>query len=232
MTPNVFLAMPCYGSIEREAMQSAMMASRAVDHEIRMAGSSLLALTFNSLWCIALNERRTRGWTHFAMLHNDVSPEPGWLDIMLAEMERVGADVLSLVLPIKDRRGLTSTGLFQGDRVRRLTFRELADKPETFNSSDFGYPDGTLAINTGCWVCRFTEPWVEKVHFEIRDRIDKQADGTFKAMVLSEDWNFSRLCRPLGVKLFATRKIRAVHYGRHDYRNDETWGTLDTDDFK
>ena len=75
-----------------------------------VGGGSLLANSINRLWVQALNERTDHGWTHFAMHHADVQAPAGWVDTLADEMARVGADVISAVVPIKDYRGLTSTG--------------------------------------------------------------------------------------------------------------------------
>ncbi len=50
-------------------------------------------------------------------------------------MDRVGADVIATVVPIKDNRGLTSTGLQDPDtlQIRRLTMTEVFRLPVTFS---------------------------------------------------------------------------------------------------
>lgn len=196
------------------------------------APSSLLAYNFNRLWCQALNQSRRERIDYFAMLHNDIEPEAGWLDVLVDELEARGLDVLSAVVPIKDRRGLTSTALARPDgnpwRVHtRLTMKEIFQLPETFTSDDVGYP---LLLNTGCWVCRFDESWASQVHFTINDRIDfdpDRADTPYVPQVESEDWYFSRRCHELGLKLGATRKVRLFHYGDIGFDNHRPWG----DDF-
>jgi hypothetical protein len=150
---------------------------------------------FNKLWCQALNERTQRGLTHFAMHHSDIQAEPGWLDILLEEQRKVGADVLSAVIPIKDQRGLTSTGLRDPvtGRIRRLTMREVMKLPVTFEAADTDAGDQWLMVNTGLWVCDFTKPWVEEVCFSILDAVVREEDR-FVPKALSEDWNFSGWC--------------------------------------
>src|SRR5215469_11944582 len=107
--PKVFLAVPHYGSIESGTAGALLTASAQFSPYVNFEPGSLLSYVFNRLWCECLNMRRERPVTHFAMLHADMCPDPGWLDILVTELERTGADVMSAVAPIKDQRGLTST---------------------------------------------------------------------------------------------------------------------------
>src|SRR5437870_12807136 len=59
-------------------------------------GDSFLARAFNQLWCLALNARGARKLTHFCMVHEDVAPGGYYVDIMLKEMRRYGADLVSV----------------------------------------------------------------------------------------------------------------------------------------
>jgi hypothetical protein len=187
---------------------------------------------FNSIWCSALNSRARDGWTHFAMIHSDVEPEEYWLDKLLDEMERVNADVLSVVLAIKDPRGLTSTCLMDKKTlyIRRLTMKEVCKLPETFDATLAGEPDSYLLFSSGLWVCRFTEPWVERVWFEMRDRVGRLPDGNFFAWNFSEDWGFARQCQEQGLRVFSTRKISAMHRGPVNFGNQKPWGTMERDE--
>lgn len=182
---------------------------------------SALALNFNAMWCRALNAR-DRGVTHFLMLHNDVIPhEPGFVGQMANIMEQTGASVLSVVLPIKDTRGLTSTAFDTGDvfSPRRITMSELASMPSTFT-----HP--SLLVNTGLMLVDLRGPWVEEIYFTINDRITRAPDGQFCAQMEPEDWFFSRKAHQLGARVFATREVRASHFGGRDYDNTGTWGTV------
>lgn len=139
-------------------------------------GGSLLANCFNQLWCGALNLQMDGvDITHFAMLHNDVTPEDGWLGVLLEDLRDSQADLVSAVVPIKDPRGLTSTAIdscsdpFQIER--RLTLAETSSLPPVFTAADCGFPDRRLLVNTGCWICQFNKPWRFQPHFEINDRI-------------------------------------------------------------
>lgn len=229
--PVIFAGMPHYGPIEMEAAQAFLcLAKRDEDLDVLSSsyGSSLLAHAFNMLWCAALNARKTRGVTHFAMLHADIAPEPGWLSKLLSELQSHRADLVSAVVPIKSVDGVTSTAI-DGPRAfdveRRLTMAEIVQLPETFDAGHCGFPDRTICANTGCWIADITKPWADKVHFQILNAIEQDADGNFEPKVFSEDWDFSRQIHKLGGKVMATRKVALRHLGRHEYGNQTGWGT-------
>jgi hypothetical protein len=212
---RVFLACPSYGPVEPEMAMGIAGAARRREVTARNTRVSLLALNCNLLWCEALNRRGTAQHPdHFAMLHADIGPETGWLDKLLDERERVGADVLSAIVPIKDDRGQTSTAVETEADVRRLSVSELDGLPPTFDVSALGPPGSILLANTGLFVCDFSQPWVEQVWFEIIDTIERNAEGIFEPLNLPEDWNFSRKCAALGVKVFVTQIIKLDHFGR------------------
>lgn len=229
---TVFLCCPSYGGIEPETVASMMQASRPDSdvyplYRLRQPGS-LLGHEFCSYWCEALNVRKEAGLTHFAMIHSDVSAQDWWLEDMVKELERTRADVLSAVIPIKDNRGLTSTGI-QNKRtgeIDRFTLTQVhAMGKRTFGTQDVKmFPGDRLVVNTGLWVCDFTRPWVEKVHFEVRNGIEKMPDGKFYPTVLPEDWNFSVQCDDLGLRVMATLCVEVCHYGRAKFNNQEIWG--------
>lgn len=200
--------------------------------------SSLLANCCNQLYTLALNHREEYGW--FMLWHADVRiKEPGLINGLLGEMERTGAQCISVLLPIKDEKGLTSTGLYFTERGkkrrRRLTMREAAKLPETFSAADLvGFwqapVDSVLLVNTGLLLFRLEQPWVEQVYFNIRDRIIRQDDGSFLAVVDPEDWNFSRQLHELKVPVVCTRKFSAYHKGVGLYSNQGEWGRWQTDE--
>lgn len=171
-------------------------------------GGSLLANSFNHHWKTALNmQLNGHHVTRFIMLHDDIVPEDGWLGILLDEFDRVRAeqveqkqpicDLLSVVIPIKDARGLTSTAIDDpGDPwgvYRRLTVHETGTLPETFGAEDCirvrlskapqGWDDKPISeggcgpyyrpllVNTGLWICDFTRPWRFSCYFNISDRM-------------------------------------------------------------
>lgn len=228
--PLVALALPYCGRIAFGAAQGYFLTpTRGACQVVRLATeSSLLVHGFNSLWAEALN-LRGRGLTHFAMIHADVSPEPGWLDVLLGELVRLGADLVSAVVPIKDERGLTSTAV-AGENPwgsRRLTLTEVHRLPETFGPEDVG---GPLLVNSGLWVCDFTKPWCEQVHFRQRDQVVRGPSGQFLARTLSEDWAWAADLQQRGCRVYATRKVRLTHEGGRSYPNDHAWGRWQRDE--
>lgn len=242
-TRRVCLGMPGYGSLTAGAAIGFLYASSGFvtvrGERSRLAVSqnyndgSLLAHNFNALWCTALNQNTAdEPLDYFAMLHADVEPQRHWLDGLIEEMEDRDLDVLGVVVPIKDQNGLTSIALDKLDGSSwspecRLTMREVYQLPETFTADDVGRP---LLLNTGCWVCRFNPDWAEEVRFTINDRIVRsQTTGKWQADVEPEDWNFSRQCNALGLRLGCTRKVPVQHAGHIRYSNTEPWGAWPCD---
>lgn len=189
------------------------------------ASHSLINTCFNNLWAGALNLKKI-GITHFAMIHDDINPERGWLDTLLRELIRLDADIVSTVLPIKDETGVTSTAVYDGDpwTRRRLTMHEVFELPETFSAEDTGKP---LLLNTGLWVCDFRQPWVDVAYFRSLERIARMPNGDRIAQTVSEDWVLSDTLNQAGAKIYATRKVKALHGG---FTNETPWGTWKTDE--
>lgn len=207
-------------------------------HEVRALNSGNGWDDFNAIWAAALNMVERGEATHFAMLHSDVVPDPGWLDMLMDELEIHKADLVSVAIPIKDRRGVMSCGL--GDlshrwgAFRRLTVREVLRLPPTFSLADTPHPDKVLLHNTGCWVCDLRNPLFFatnpdgslKCFFDFPTRITRNEDGQWAHARESEDWFFSRQLHELGAKTFITRKVRLSHVGEAAFVNYEPWGTF------
>ncbi len=195
-------------------------------------GTSMLTRCFNMLWCDAINARSAHAITHVAMIHDDICPDPGWLDVLMDELESTGADMISAVIPIKNERGLTSTSVDIGDPwiVRRLTMHEVFQMPPTFSASDVSWnPDGKpLLLNTGLWLAKFDPAWVEQISFKFVNRIVKMPDGVWMSQDIPEDWDFSRQLHAFGCKLLATRKVGLYHQDPQ-FHNRHAWGTHATD---
>ncbi len=231
--PKVFLGIPCYGNQVNEGVIDAVACAskRGLVAAKQALNFSILTHTFNMLWASALNHRKTKGITHFALLHADIGPEVLWLDKMMDLMNEHGADVLSAVSPIKDDKGLTSTALDEPVgghdpywRVRRLSLHEIHKKfPGTFTH-------GKLLVNTGCMLVDLRKPWVEKICFRFENAMlpHPTVEGDFMPVVLPEDWAFSRDAKKLGAKLFATREVSLYHEGNIRFTNGE-WGQWQTD---
>ncbi len=204
---------------------------------------SALAHNFNSLWSSALNLPNV---THFAMLHDDLIPGEWWVDILLDELDRTDADVVSAVNAIKDHRGLTSTAVGDPDDqfdYRRITTTELQELPETFSIQHIPetLTDGfrtCLLVNTGCWLCDLRRPfWREtnedgtlKFTFTQNDRITYDDSASrYVVEFAPEDWQFSRECYRAGAKVVATRKVTTQHEGVNMFTVDSPWGEFETD---
>jgi len=198
-----------------------------VDVAPSMTWTSLLPYTFNLLWTGAINGRPAL--THFAMLHDDIIPAAGWLDVLLEELETNDADLVSAVVPIKDGRGLTSTAVdCNPDKwnPRRLTMHEICGLPDTFGTEHVG---GPILLNTGCWLARIDRPWAESVRFRQQDEIRKGESGLFEAHTIPEDWDFSRQLHERGAKILATRKVK-LHHSMPGFTNERPWGAWKTDE--
>jgi len=233
---NVFLAVPVGANGDLSvATHRAISVLPSSPHKVQCEhnGSSALTFNFNHLWASALN-RAVRGepLDAFAMLHTDIMPQgDDWLDRMLAIFERTQADVLSVIIPIKDEKGLTSTALDTSRWTpRRLTMHEVFTLPPTFDGAlireKFGAP---LLLNTGLMLVRMGRSWNSEVCFTIDNKIDRVGEH-FVAFFEPEDWKFSRWANAKDLKLVATREILAGHIGQTVFRNDSPWGMLSVDE--
>lgn len=229
---RVFLAIPCSDmKVNPELIGPVIQASpKGQVTGFKTSSYSLLARNFNELYCAALNARKD-GITHFCMLHSDIAPHgPGWLDVLLEEMNKYNADIMSVVVPIKSNQGVTSTALEEpvngSDpkwRPRRLTMTEIINEyPETFT-------DEKLLVNTGVMLVDIRKPWAEEVCFGTEDIIMRDASGKFVAENVPEDWYFSIAAKAAGAKVFATRKVGVTHYGYQGWVNLHAWGSKKTD---
>lgn len=198
---------------------------------IAWATSSLIPKTFGLLWGQAVTMAERDGFTHFAMQHADIIAEPGWLDTLHDEMERLDCDLLSVIMPIKDASGLTSTGIDitrEPISFRRMSMREVATLPETFGIEDTKHPDGTLVTNTGLWLARLNRPWNKRISWQGVSWVFYYTDGRAPRITVEpEDWHFSRTLWMEGVRCYCTRKVKAKHMdGRVPYENQGAWGSV------
>lgn len=220
--PFIYIGVPTYpgGMVYRGTCHGLMHAMSTCKTTVQFISSSFTTMSFNTLWCDALNAR-SQGVTHFAMLHSDIDPEEAWLPKMLQLMKKHRADILSAVIPIKTMEGLTSTAIETGEnRIRRFTMREvMAMKEKTFT-----HPK--IILNNGMMLIDLSKPWVERVKFDMRNDIEVSAQGNRRATGLPEDWFFSREARKLGAKCFATADVSCEHAGEAVYVNNRPWGTL------
>jgi hypothetical protein len=208
--------------------------------------ASLLNANCNDLWANALNLHARGECDWFAMLHSDVVPEPWWLDTLVNEAEAVGADLLSVLVPIKDRKGLTSSGLSDpGHPIRpwcRFTLSQALHPsfPGTFDALAAaealrGLPDdlrhdvpagAVLYANTGCMAVRLSGRWpLAGAWFETRDRLYRMAGGRWGVEVLPEDWYFTSRVAAAGGRVCCTSRVKVHHVGAAAYPSREPWGS-------
>lgn len=196
----------------------------------------------NRLWCWALNQSAAGKITHFAMLHSDILPSPGWIDLLIDELDARHGDFISATAALKDENGLTSCGIGDANDpwnpYRRFTMSELMEMPETFDVSQTPHPDKYILHNSGCWVADLRNPlWrtvdknnclVADFAFPIRGRMLPTGDIIHERE--SEDWHFSRMIASLGLKTYATRRVSTIHFGTKGFRNDHKWGLMEHDE--
>lgn len=195
---------------------------------------------FNQILCVALNAAAEGRITHLAFLHSDIAPQEWWVDVLMAELDRLDADMISAVVPIKDPRGVTSCGIGDPDNpwhpLKRFTMQEVWETlPETFDAGDAGYDPAQFPLlhNDGCFVADLRKPFWRTVNadgellaaFNFPRRIILGDDGNFRPEGESEDWYWSRRLFELGAKTYITRLVRLVHTGPFDFPNDGPWGT-------
>ena len=239
----IYLANPSYSKAEPENTRSVLSATTKHTTITNNNGTSALCYTFNMAWCDMLNRREGEKIDYFAMLHSDIGVlEINWLDKMVEILES-GLNtqkILSVVSPLKDMRGLCSTGLWDlgKDRmVRRLVIKELDKLPSVFGSDDVcelfekDKLEHILAVNTGCMLIKVGR-WCERLFFRTEDGViikNNKFEPTFK----SEDWLFSRdAFLNCGIESIATTEIKIEHLGRFGFTNYGGWGELEKDNFE
>lgn len=211
---TVFLALPTYDGTRHDISTAAVLtASQRYAVTTMPIASSFLPHCFNMLWVNAI----VRGCDYWAMLHSDLGADPAWVDTMIDELERTGADVMSAAVSIKSMEGRISTavGLIGREAEYRLSGKDLKALPVTFDISDVERVTGqrgVLLVNTGCWVCRLKQAWNRKVCFHFQT--DIRWDGDVGHCVqIPEDWDFSHQCAQLGLRVMATRVVGTDHRG-------------------
>ncbi len=201
---------------------------------------------FNLLWADAHNLFHEGKITHFAMMHGDITPDPEqrWLDILLEEMDARKATLVSSISPIKDSRGVTSSGIADLDDpwhpYRRFTLKEVHESlPETFDNVGAGYPDRPLLHNTALWVCDLRKKCFHKLtdtneldlYFNFPTRAVLGTDGKLQHQRESEDWRFSADLWRRGIKdTYITRRVKLTHHGKMDFSNAKVWGMFNDGD--
>lgn len=218
MAHKVFLGIPCYGGKVDHRMIGSVIQSGPELARLQTSTYSILTHNFNILYAAALNER-ANGITHFCLAHADiVINTPGWLTKMCKLMDEHKADILSVVSPIKDKRGLTSTAQDNGTwQPERFSMTDIMNLPETFTMPGLLVNSALMLVN----IWSFTSTLLR---FEFKDAI-LHSDKGYHASVFPEDWGFSRMAWEHGLKVYATREINLEHVGTTHYSNQFAWGT-------
>lgn len=242
-TPKIRLAIPSgRGSVGQWTISACC---QAIAHSLRVVpvplGNSSLTHNFNICYADAYNGRRTEanpdGYTHFVLLHDDIQPvEIDWIERLYNELVARDLDVLSVIVPIKDGRGITSTAFDTCYwQPRRLTIWELLtgrvpgtftneDIPTKLRSTGMKGTLGNLLINTGLMILRLDRPWSNRVCFQFRNEVYVKEDGSMFPVFEPEDWRFSRFLAQEGARYGATNVVSAIHYGQAAFRSDHKWG--------
>jgi hypothetical protein len=238
---KVYLGIPCYDTLEQNAYDSISYAFQEHDFGPKIEGHSALTLTYNQHVCVALNSRKQYGWTRFAMHHSDIQAQKGWGDILERERIKLGLDVLSAVMPIKSKYGVTSTAVWKQKHRQffRLTQKQLfggdnAKGTHVTNDSINDREDGDyLAINNGLMIFDINSPWVKQwlldEAFWVKNFVTEDANGNFIPHFISEDWLFSKWLNEHGLKYGATKLVEAFHWGKKAYPNQGAWGEWEVD---
>jgi hypothetical protein len=244
--PVVYLVMPRAGPEIVYGAGAGLFHAGNGDYEIMLAeaAGSASQRNHNGSWydCLNLKDFGAKKPTHYAMIHADVCPQPGWLDTYLAEMERLDADVISGVVSFRDFTGLTSTAIENPKHLqdpnelwapRRLTLTEIARMPETFSIADTDTPNSRLLFNTGLMLINLRGNWQDEIDFQFlyrKSRLEAsmpQLDGTMVPggyryfEMRSEDWELARFCGARKLKVYCTTKVEIRHVGPWAWSNKQ-----------
>lgn len=227
MSDLVLMGIPHSGTIVTDALPGLQRASDTIQYGVMREGSSALTRNFNKLLLRCRQE--TPRPTHWGLHHSDIVAEPGWLDVLMAEMKSNNADFMGTVMPIKDGNGFTTTGAFSEDfrKLKRFTMSELERMPDTFCAP----PGRALAVNTGLFIMRTDRPWFDDLVFRFEDDIVER-DGQAMVLCRSEDWLMSEFLANRGARVFVTKKVRAHHVGVFAFPNFGWHGNTQEEDAK
>lgn len=223
--PRVILLLPRYSDVSFGSAKAAIMATSGGVEQVGYIEGVVSATphNFNGLLAAALDMRDRGEATHVAMLHSDVAPEPGWLDVLWDELRSHRLDLISAVVPIKEPgRQRTSTAI--GDEFdpwcpkRYILMGDRAGLPGTFATDDVCEPGEVLLVNTGCFLADLRRPYWDHFAFQFGCRITRR-DGRRIAQLNPEDWQMSRHLHAAGAPYGATWKVELVHHGAAEWPN-------------
>lgn len=244
---KIFIGVPIHGgSVSAPTANSIVSAASGLQHEIQfqIVGLSLLARGFNTLFCSAYK----RDFDYFILLHSDIGvysniPGTSWADILVNRLRQLEMASVSVVSPIKNEQGVTSTALQLHKNnpygMRRITVKELEKlPPQCILKEDvcklFNVPQeeaGPLLINTGvlCMDLKNVD-WfgLRWPGFHIEDCIAWNKQGVPDPYTTPEDWNLSRWLDRKKLSYCAISDLQINHLGSKSFTNFGNWG-WDTD---
>lgn len=184
---------------------------------------SLLTFNCNRLWAEALNMQKKSKLRYFVMVHSDIRiHDDNWLPKLIELKNQHKLAFLSVVSPIKDSTGDSSTAYLSKGKLHRLSIKETEELPEVFTKHSliekYSLEDCVLFANTGLMICDLNATWCEKAYFDELNKIEK-VNGEFVARVQPEDWFFTELIQKLGYTVGVTTAIEIEHIGKHKYSN-------------
>lgn len=231
--PKVFVGLPFYGQAPVQcslAAQTTLMEGGDCDMA-GFGGHSISSLVncFNTLWVEALNLRDRGEATHFAMLHSDCQPEPGWVELLWQQMKaRPTAAVVSVVNCIKDQSDNPRTSTAYSPKgqpwgaTRFIRYQDRADVvakhgptfgPETCREGE------VFLVNTGCMLIDLRRDCWDGFAWEQPAFVARRADGVWETAFEPEDWRMSRYLASKGIDYAATWAVRVVHHGAAQWPN-------------
>lgn len=229
--PNlVYLCQPYSHAIEPEAFESRKHAGEGWPYLYPESGewecfqtdirSSMLVEGFNVGVASAKNGKAD----YFAMIHSDISAEPGWLAKLIRALDESGADMIHAPAMIKDRRGLTSTAFAHSldpwSLKRRLALKEVHALPDVFTIDDIREhidPEAVCLLpNPGCMVMRMGQWFYDWPGFSTLSKVELKDDGKYYSRSVSEDYCFGYWAAAHGLKLAVAgpRVVATEHIGR------------------
>lgn len=256
---RILLGFPSSGSASVTSAKAAWLAS--LHHKVDYIDSCNSGPNYNACLVQALNACEVGRYTHHAQIHADIAVDDAketcrdcqgascencaysgqrvydrWLDVLVEELDKSGADFISVPMAIKDHRGVTSCGIGnpanRWNPWRRFCTNEFAKMPTTFSAADIGYGDKYLIHNHAVCLFDMRKPlWWEtdaagciKAMFNFEEDIRRGGDGKWVRRQDSEDWAFSRRLWELGAKTVITTRVQTLHHGAISFENHGDWG--------
>lgn len=230
--PKVLMCAPVYGNVSPKMAVHFHKPIVSYDSVHIVKGwwpkSSVLPTAFGECLCEALDMHDEDQCDLLVMVHGDVAPAIGFVDMLHGLMWEHGAHIMSAVVPIKHQSGRTSTAFGKrGDRWkvhRSVWLHDRPSMPETFGQEVCG-PDEVLLVNTGCMMIDIRHPFWQTFCFQFHHRMvtDVSLGGKKKRRIdeRTEDYEMSHDAYEAGLKVMATWKVPLTHEGGGSWSNQE-----------